>query len=454
MKQSKQNSITFFLVALLTTIYTIYTIYQQRLSNKAINNLLFLNENVLSLSSSSTTSSLPLNTPLIYISTREGLTSRLRQLEIIYSNAQLFNRNITLINMPSVHYKQVGPINLCTLFVLPPSIKCISISPEQLTRSLNCTAPYTPDNTDSKWLYKPHNFGLRSFEHLLPSSQFSWNMTSCSLLWGFYFELNTKHSFPTIRFQSKYVRLFLSGLRQLRLSDSISQTIVDNFRTRTRALRFVDTKKHAIWSRRSNSLVKSFDTIISSDNHTQVLNQTTSHSILQHTPQNSPVVSNNSSSIDHKSIRPLWVFHWRRGDQADRCRRSEDNSVNCLPATALVKLILETVGNYTKEINHNMNNNINSTVTDTTLISAVMSMPVLVYVATNEIDPIALRTLQAADFRIFDDLGLKKSNQLSTLERFMVEVQMMIHADRFFGWGSTGVQTFVHRLRNERSSVK
>ena len=430
MKESKQNSILFFASAALATIYTIYSIYQQRLSSKSISILLDDADYSTTTSTFLSVNRSHYNPPLVYISTREGLTSRFRQLEIIYSNAQLFKRNITLINMPSVHYKQLGPINLCKLFVLPPSIKCLSISPEQLTHSLNCSQPCSPDNVDARWLYKPHNFGIRSFDHLLPSSTFSWNTTSCALLWGFYFELQSSYSFTSIRFQNKYIRLFLSGLRQLRLSDSIA--------------------------------VKSSG----SDSGSGKIRDLSLESVSRNSTSSVPATTASTVVVGN---RPLWVFHWRRGDQADRCRRNEDTSVNCLQASALVDLIVATIANYTTESlthhNHTIitttttSNNSNrisvpsKSITSTafdTQEPVVRSLPVLVYIATNEVDPISLRTLRAAGFKIFDDLGLKKHNQLNALERFCVEVQMMAHADRFFGFGSSGVQTFVHRMRNER----
>lgn len=419
MKESKVFSIAFFLVALLVTIFTLYQQYKGNRSKSELSAQIFLEKSL----------SLPTNAPLVYISTREGLTSRYRQLEIIYSNARMFNRNLTVINMPSVHYKHLGPINLCRLFVLPASIKCVTASAEHTTHTLNCTQPYAPETADSRWLYKPHNFDLRSFDHMQPASSFSWGNTTCALLWGFYFELQTAHSFP-VRFQTKFERLVQRGVRHLRLTSSIT-----------------------------SPRPKADDSQI----HSQ-LNVTRRNMTVELTE-----VNTNNDEAD-KFTRPIWVFHWRRGDQADRCRRKEDSSVNCLPVAALIEVIRDTVANYTTAttVNTNTHTNTDQTATATNKPIDIKSnrtggliqqstqphlnseSPVLVYVATNENDSAALAALQSAGFKIFSDLGLSHQSIPSTLDRFMVEVQMMIRADRFFGWGSSGVQTFVQRARAER----
>lgn len=423
MKQSKAFSIGFFCMAALATMYTIY---QQRMSRKFVSSSIDM-----PLLSNSLINSSVSSLPLVYISTREGLTSRIRQLEIIYSNAQLFNRNITLVNMPSVHYKQVGPINLCKLFVLPSTIECVSVEPEEVTHSFNCTLPYSPENKDSRWLYKPHNFGLRTFDHLLPGSAFSWNLTSCALIWGFYYDLKPQYSFSNIRFQSKYVQLFQSGLRHMRMNSYHHSASV------RRALRSAGAK---VAGKSGNST----GSINSAGISTSRVKNATKNELPFPKSITDPV---SGAGTADSFARPLWAFHWRRGDQADRCRRSEDNSVNCLPAAALVNLILETVRNHTTASSNQ------TMVNPLPVISAHSSLSnVLVYVATNENDPEALRTLRSAGFKTYDDLGLSRRSQLNALERFVVEVQIMVHAERFFGWGTSGVHAFVDRLRNQRIS--
>jgi hypothetical protein len=158
--------------------------------------------------------------PLIYIPTREGLTSRFRQLEIMHSNALSSNRTLTLIDNHSVHYKDLGPINLCKIFTLPHTIYCSPTSLDRVIRSSRCSPPPVPEwkkHLDQRWLFKPSNFGLTS-EQLRPldrAANFSFEHSECVLSFGFYFNLTTtNHSLP-IKFTKHFSSLFETAKKNL-----------------------------------------------------------------------------------------------------------------------------------------------------------------------------------------------------------------------------------------------
>ena len=81
------------------------------------------------------------------------------------------------------------------------------------------------------------------------------------------------------------------------------------------------------------------------------------------------------------------------------------------------------------------------------------ALPVQVYVSTNEQSPYQLGILRRAGFKLFDDgLPLQDDTErhLSSLEIFIIEMQLMIHASRFLGWGTTGIHAFIDRARTGR----
>ena len=299
---------------------------------------------------------------LVYLPTREGLTSRYRQLERMHSNARSHHRNLTVIDNHSVHYKDMGRISLCSIFVLPSSVHCSSAGVENVVNILKCTLPPVPEQLnrhEQQWLFKPSNFGLQTFDSVNKADTFSWNSTLCTLAYGFYFNISDKAHIVPIRFQEVYVSLFHAALR---------------------------------------SLEQSFATSVG----------------LQ------------------RAV--LVVVHWRRGDQKDRCRRFEDVSVNCGTAANFIQKVRNVTAEYANTHGRHK---------------------LLVYVATNEKDASVLAQLQSVGFKLFKDTqrGARDRLPLTSLEAFLVELQLMIHADLFLGWGTTGVSQFVVRARREKAGV-
>ena len=132
------------------------------------------------------------------------------------------------------------------------------------------------------------------------------------------------------------------------------------------------------------------------------------------------------------------VAHWRRGDQLTsslRCRNGLDNSVNC-----------GSVQNFIKEINGSIQN--------VTKYDPTHEVP-LVYVCTNEESPNSIFELNRNNFILYHDLvnyasseeKARKLASLKSLDRFILEIQLMIYSTRFIHFGITTIQSFVKHGR-------
>jgi len=112
------------------------------------------------------------------------------------------------------------------------------------------------------------------------------------------------------------------------------------------------------------------------------------------------------------------VLHWRRGDQlTERCVNGIDSSINCMTTIEVVK--------YVKGMRLN-DRNITS----------------FLYIATNEGNTTILDELAAEGIYSWWTLSKNYSFRLKNIEMFIVELQLMIDANRFmrpranFGWFS------------------
>ena len=68
-------------------------------------------------------------------------------------------------------------------------------------------------------------------------------------------------------------------------------------------------------------------------------------------------------------------------------------------------------------------------------------LPKVVYISTNEENRTALNELQRHGFKLYSDLGLP--NSLSSLDKFVIDLQLMIDADYFLAWGTSAIHNFV-----------
>ena len=158
------------------------------------------------------------------------------------------------------------------------------------------------------------------------------------------------------------------------------------------------------------------------------------------------------------------VVHWRRGDQEIRCSIGEDTSVNCNSAEELIMKVQQILrdGKYEHKINYN----------DPSLTFHRESQPKkidpknppkVVYISTNEGNETILGLFEKAGFKTFKDLISSKGlpSTLSSLDKFVVELQMMIDADYYLAWGVSSIHDFVraafprnveleHRVHPER----
>ena len=78
-----------------------------------------------------------------------------------------------------------------------------------------------------------------------------------------------------------------------------------------------------------------------------------------------------------------------------------------------------------------------------------------VYVSTNERRPIMLETLRKAGLKLLADTRNRVvgGQKLSSLDAFIVDVQMMIQADHYMSWGKSAVRSFVERARIQRAKL-
>ena len=132
------------------------------------------------------------------------------------------------------------------------------------------------------------------------------------------------------------------------------------------------------------------------------------------------------------------VAHWRRGDQLTsslRCRSGLDNSVNC-----------GSVQNFMREMNESIRN-----ITKYTPLSEVP----IVYICTNEESANSIFELKRNNYILYHDLVNYASNEakarklasLNSLERFILESQLMIYSTHFVYFGITSIHPFVKHGR-------
>ena len=109
------------------------------------------------------------------------------------------------------------------------------------------------------------------------------------------------------------------------------------------------------------------------------------------------------------------VVHWRRGDQIGyRCAHGKDYSVNCGSAENFIAKVIS-----------------------------------IVYVATNEDREDDIKSLKAAGFYLFRDLHM----EISPLDAFVVELQLMIDATTFFYWGNSSVDLVADSARLQQQKL-
>jgi hypothetical protein len=140
---------------------------------------------------------------------------------------------------------------------------------------------------------------------------------------------------------------------------------------------------------------------------------------------------------DQQNSSTTVVYHWRRGDQlssrcnATRKKQSLDVSVNCKGVKAFVNAANLAAGPiWTKTDNRT----------------------IIRYVATNENNRTALDHLRQQGFLLFEDIEERVAQflKVNRLNRFLVEVLLMCHADHFFRWGFSEVHYFLRHCRTER----
>ena len=118
------------------------------------------------------------------------------------------------------------------------------------------------------------------------------------------------------------------------------------------------------------------------------------------------------------ALNQYTVVHWRRGDQLlSRCAQGKDTSVNCLSVRDLVR----EVTRYTSDK--------------------------IIYLATNEVhfSHVELDYLQQARIQIFDPRVA--DYRAGSIAAAVVDVQLMLDATTFLGWGVSLIHDLVEHAR-------
>jgi hypothetical protein len=122
-----------------------------------------------------------------------------------------------------------------------------------------------------------------------------------------------------------------------------------------------------------------------------------------------------NSTLD---VKKYSVLHWRRGDQlTERCKNGIDSSINCMDTISLIKYLSGMKLN---------NRNTTS----------------FLYIATNEGNTTMLEELESLGVFSWWTLSKNYNFHIKSIEMFVIELQLMIDADRFlraranFGWVS------------------
>ncbi len=159
-------------------------------------------------------------------------------------------------------------------------------------------------------------------------------------------------------------------------------------------------------------------------------------------------------TVDGRSKRrnKYVVVHWRRGlDQKVKCDGGEDRSVNCGTIEKFVQHVARIMrtGEYPSEEHVHISEKMFRRSGKLEAIDT-KNLPKVVYISTNEENTTILKELQRYGFKIFSDLGLPSS--LSSLDKFIVDLQLMIDSDYFLAWGGSPIHNFVKNAYNLREN--
>lgn len=147
--------------------------------------------------------------------------------------------------------------------------------------------------------------------------------------------------------------------------------------------------------------------------------------------------------ITHKNYTNYIVAHWRRGDQVHRCHTKMDTSVNCAGPHELIKTLNKfTTKNVNKSEIYDLHN-LKQTKLD------VNNPPLVIYIATNEKNNTILDTLSSAGYKVLSDI--KCLNKLNSVDKFIVEIMLMIDSSYFLAWGVSSIHKFVVQAHQDKN---
>lgn len=119
------------------------------------------------------------------------------------------------------------------------------------------------------------------------------------------------------------------------------------------------------------------------------------------------------------------AVHWRRSALTHHqpCRHNDDEeALNCGPASKLIERLQSSSKKKLGEV----------------------------YISTNERRPEVLDEIRKANYKLLVDARTLSSTHMTSLDAFVVDLQMMINSENFIYFGKSGVRNFVERARAER----
>ena len=76
--------------------------------------------------------------PITFLSTGEGLSSHIIQIEKLWGKAILIRRGIEVVDFYSFHYPDIRSVCICDLFIFPQTITCSHSSYDEVNKKHNC----------------------------------------------------------------------------------------------------------------------------------------------------------------------------------------------------------------------------------------------------------------------------------------------------------------------------
>lgn len=364
------------------------------------------------------------NDRVSWLGSQEGISMQMYNLELLYGVSIDNGFNIDVLSFHNKkHYPDKNYVDLCSIFELPSSIKCqIQSNRTAFANTHNCIVvrkahrvPATdsvdvvmtiasvpvPAPKQEEWYFIPRTYNLEphysiSYESSVGVDEFPWGPTISSA------DTGNKQAKCLIGSPSYFLNSIpfsaAAAERKVNLHHQLpirfTPYYIELFHKALRNLQWEGSRYAAAHWRRGDQLIMrcpSSDSSIGSGA--------------------SAITSSNRSNIITKGLVSVL-----------------DESINCASAGVFVDTLLQDCCQSSTEV--------------------IAADSYNIYVATNEKAAAVIRRMKRlsnGNIKTFVDLKFGKS--LSSVDRFVVEVLLLIHADSFHHYGVSAVHLLVQRAR-------